>query len=142
MGDVSFVGPVHVKGSVVNNGQSLELSVRVEARLSSHCSRCLETVQESHAFDFKERYSHSSKEGFFAADANEDVIELQDDYLDIDEAVKDGILLNLPMKFLCSPDCPGICPHCGKNLKNGRCDCQTVNVDPRLAILSKLKEKS
>ena len=58
--------------------------------------------------------------------------------LDLDELLTEDLLLDVPSKFLCSPDCKGLCPSCGKNLNHGDCDCQQDTVDPRLAILKEL----
>ena len=62
------------------------------------------------------------------------------DTLDITDIVRESILAELPQKVLCKDDCRGLCPKCGKNLNQGQCDCDLHEVDPRLAILAKLKE--
>ena len=58
-----------------------------------------------------------------------------DETLDVDELVTEDILLDLPSKFLCSPDCKGLCPRCGKDLNEGDCGCRREDVDPRLAVV-------
>ena len=62
--------------------------------------------------------------------------------LDIDEQLSEALLLDFPRKILCSDDCPGLCPKCGKQLKHGKCGCNTKEIDPRLAVLAKLLEES
>ena len=57
----------------------------------------------------------------------------------ISEIVRESILAALPMKILCRDDCRGLCLKCGQNLNRGQCDCDTTEIDPRLAILAKLK---
>ena len=59
--------------------------------------------------------------------------------LDVDELVVSDILLSLPMKHLCLPDCKGLCPTCGRNLNEGPCGCKKP-IDPRLEALGKLLE--
>ena len=44
------------------------------------------------------------------------------------------------MRILCQPDCPGLCPQCGINLKLAKCACQVERGDPRLAVLAQLKK--
>ena len=39
------------------------------------------------------------------------------------------------MKFLCRPDCKGLCSVCGKDLNEGACGCDTFVPDPRLAAI-------
>ena len=43
------------------------------------------------------------------------------------------------MKALCKKDCAGLCPTCGKNLNQGKCDCPDDNIDPRWSKLADLK---
>ena len=59
----------------------------------------------------------------------EDVyIVVEDLRLDLDELMLSDILLSLPSKMLCRQDCAGLCPHCGKNLNDGSCDCTDIDV--------------
>ena len=44
--------------------------------------------------------------------------------VDLSEAVKDALVLQLPMRFLCKEDCRGLCPKCGVNLNTGSCSCR------------------
>ena len=64
-----------------------------------------------------------------------------DEEIDIDQLITEQILLAVPMKPLCNSKCPGICPVCGKNLNEGKCNCKTDKVDPRLLPLERLKKK-
>jgi DUF177 domain-containing protein len=63
------------------------------------------------------------------------------DKIDLSEDIRDYALLALPMKKLCSEDCKGLCPKCGKNLNNGSCNCKDEKIDPRWEPLQKLKLK-
>ena len=49
--------------------------------------------------------------------------------------LRDDILLELPTKFLCKPDCKGLCSQCGQNLNLGDCGCNQRRIDPRLEVL-------
>ena len=55
--------------------------------------------------------------------------------LNVDELVYDEILLNLPMKVLCKPNCKGICNRCGMNLNYGECGCDRESLDPRMSVI-------
>ena len=57
--------------------------------------------------------------------------------LDLTEAVRQCALLTSPMKPLCKDDCAGLCPVCGRNLKE-QCDCRAEAIDPRWSKLAKL----
>ena len=59
--------------------------------------------------------------------------------LDVSALVWEEFSLALPVKPLCSSDCRGVCPVCGKNLNEGPCGCSSDEGDPRLAALRNLK---
>ena len=59
--------------------------------------------------------------------------------LDLTEAIRQYSLLAIPMKALCKKDCSGLCPTCGKNLNEGKCDCPAQDIDPRWSKLAELK---
>ena len=67
----------------------------------------------------------------------EDYIVIDDASLNLDEFVREEILLFLPNKILCKENCKGLCPKCGKNLNDGKCDCKK-DVDPRMEVLLQL----
>jgi len=58
--------------------------------------------------------------------------------VDLTPALREQILLDLPMRPLCKPDCRGLCVECGKNLNEGPCDCVKETFDPRLVKLKEL----
>jgi len=49
--------------------------------------------------------------------------------------------LALPVKPLCSEDCKGVCPGCGKDLNSQKCECDQEEGDERLAVFRNLKIK-
>jgi uncharacterized protein len=59
--------------------------------------------------------------------------------LDLDEVLREGLVIEAPMHPLCSPGCQGLCPRCGANLNQGRCDCEPdAPSGPMAAILKDL----
>ncbi|MBI4688861.1 MAG: DUF177 domain-containing protein [Nitrospirae bacterium] len=63
------------------------------------------------------------------------------DEFDVPELLKEQIILNIPMKPLCSETCKGICPKCGIDLNVANCSCKEKDVDPRFNALKKLLAK-
>ena len=59
--------------------------------------------------------------------------------LELEDILREQILLALPMQRVCSEDCKGICPVCGKNRNQNACDCSTVKADDRWGALRKLE---
>lgn len=55
---------------------------------------------------------------------DDDYLVCEDGILDMDTLAQDDILLELPIRMLCSEDCKGLCPMCGCNLNKETCSCQ------------------
>ena len=49
------------------------------------------------------------------------------------------VMLQIPIKVLCTDACKGLCAHCGMNLNTASCGCHTDFIDERLAVLKKLR---
>jgi uncharacterized protein len=59
-------------------------------------------------------------------------------WIDATLALREQILLNIPLKAFCRPDCNGLCNYCGQDLNSGTCDCEEQTIDPRFAVLRDL----
>ncbi|WDU84060.1 YceD family protein [Caloramator sp. Dgby_cultured_2] len=60
---------------------------------------------------------------------------ITEDRINLEDMIIDNIILSYPAKILCSDDCKGLCPVCGKNLNEGQCECLKDVIDPRLEAL-------
>lgn len=124
--------PVCVKCSNIGTGKAL-VSGTVSMILRIPCDRCLEEVKVPLSFEFTQEVS--SPEVTEQADEQEKQSFLQGYELDIEALVNSEILVNMPVKVLCKPDCKGICKQCGHNLNEGDCGCDTFVPDPRMAAI-------
>ncbi|NDV18871.1 DUF177 domain-containing protein [Pseudodesulfovibrio sp. JC047] len=61
--------------------------------------------------------------------------------LDLGSVLWEEFAVALPFKPLCSKDCKGICPGCGKDLNTSECECEPEEGDERLAVFRNLKIK-
>jgi len=64
----------------------------------------------------------------------------RDNLLDVDGLVREQIFLALPFRWLCRPDCRGLCPHCGTDLNKEMCSCVEDTVAPYWSALQDLKK--
>jgi uncharacterized protein len=108
------------------------------------CSRCLKQFYLPLSADFEEEYLPAS-EVSGAVEQELTAEELDSDFyrdneINIEELIREQMLLSVPMKPLCKPGCRGICPKCGKDLNDGPCGCKEDEIDPRLMPLKKIKE--
>jgi len=81
-----------------------------EVALVGECARCLESIADKASYELQELFVYSGK------DADEDASWVVDDQVDLDAALRDAVVLNLPFTPLCRDDCLGLCPVCGANL--------------------------
>lgn len=63
---------------------------------------------------------------------------LNQDMVDLSELVRQMLVLHVPARSLCRPECKGLCPYCGADLNKGECQCAVEQIDPRLEPLRKL----
>ena len=71
-------------------------------------------------------------------EADLDVVFLETPNLDLEKLALEQLVLELPMRVLCSDECAGLCPQCGANRNvEGACRCEP-EADPRWAALKDL----
>lgn len=136
---VEFVGDAHVVGVITNQGGYMRLTATAEIPYKAACARCLAEVRESFTMPFERTVV---TEGTLTEEQEEDNIDeyiiLDNGMLELDDTVREAIYLAFPMRVLCGEDCPGMCPKCGKPLRDGPCGCPTKEIDPRWAALANL----
>lgn len=127
-----FLTPVKVSGSVGNHTGVVELSAKAEFVLDMNCDRCAKPIKLALTADVFHTLVTSLND-----EANDELLLVNELRFDLDPLVTEDIFLELPSKFLCSEDCKGVCPKCGKDLNTGSCSCEK-EIDPRLAALKQL----
>jgi len=137
------IGGKPVAGSLLlrrtNRGVLLTGDVRTMARRT--CIRCLDEFDEPAVIALAEEVLPSVDLGSGArlirADVDQDVAHLDAHHeLDLEPILADEFALAEPMHPLCRPDCPGLCPECGRRRDAGDCGHAASAVDPRLAALA------
>lgn len=129
-----FQTPLKVTIDVVNTGKSLLARGWVQSLLGVSCSRCLKEFSFPLEFEFEDEWLPLE---LFSQEDDESVFVFEKDEFTIDERILEQCLLSLPMKFMCSEECKGLCPYCGADLNTNSCVCSNEIIDPRLEILSK-----
>lgn len=131
----SYKAPPRAEGFVTNVAGVLELSGTAAADMVCICDRCGGEFESTKITELAAVISEDDSDG-----ENPDVFPLEGDGVTIDEIVETLFILDMETKFLCSPDCKGLCPGCGKNLNLGSCECRK-EIDPRMAVLEQLLDK-
>jgi uncharacterized protein len=108
------------------------------------CARCLEPVLHKVSRDFELLYRpqgiDAGHEELSVTDAEAEIGYYTGDGLQLEEVLREQLLLSVPMRAMCREDCKGLCPQCGKNLNAGACSCAPPS-DARWEALKGLKDK-
>ncbi len=104
--------PVRVRAEVFKITNAVTIDLLIEALMCFDCSRCLNEF----LFDFKKNIQLS-----FQVDRPVQIIDLNDD-------IRQEIVLAYPLKPLCKEDCRGMCFRCGRNLNESNCNCSLKQI--------------
>ena len=102
-------------------GSEILVRGKVKGEREVQCARCLKLATQPFCEEFSETYSHKLE------------------IIDIMFLVRQTLALTEEIRFLCQPDCKGICPMCGQDLNVAACKCQPVNLSPFAALKGKFK---
>src|SRR5215216_2202145 len=139
---VSLIAPATVNGKLRLSRNQVSVDGHLETRAQVECDRCLKPGEVPVNADFTLEYiSGSEYESSETAELTEEELSVSvfdGDGIDVDEIVKEQILLAVPTRMLCREDCQGICPECGADKNTGECNCVANEIDPRWAALKDL----
>ena len=141
-----LVAPAEVNGSASRKGEEVRLRGKIATEIELLCGRCLAPARSPLELEFDTRFIPQSE-----AAGETDNVELltedmglaafEGDSIDLDELVREQILLALPTRHLCREDCKGLCQKCGADLNAGDCSCEQGETDPRWAALADFKRR-
>ena len=109
--------------------------LRYEADLAGPCVSCLEPARQTIEVDSREVHQAAS------GDEELESPYVEGDELRIGDWARDALVLAMPDRFLCRPDCAGLCPICGEPLDGADADAHRheAEPDPRWAKLRELE---
>lgn len=129
-------GPVECEFTAQPTQEGAEMTLHLRAQVEAECARCLAPVQES--YDFTREYLVRMRD---IDDVDFELPLDEEGRLDLRELAYQELIFEVPRVLLCSSDCQGLCPICGRRKAEG-CACQAAAdaapVDARLSILKQL----
>jgi uncharacterized protein len=134
-----------VKGNcrLLRTQRSILVKCKLKTAVELSCCRCLGRFRQPLEIEFEEEYfpTVDVNTGATLSPPEEASVFTIDEYhiLDLAEGIRQYALIALPMKALCDENCAGLCPKCGKNLNQGKCDCPADDTDPRWSKLAELR---
>ena len=126
--------PAELAISRASTGTVFQL--RFDARLHGPCMRCLEDAVLDVAIDAREYQATNP-----GTDDELKTPYLADDNLDLAAWGRDAVILALPDKILCRPDCAGLCPVCGRDLNVEPHEHEEEAAESRWAALAELRDR-
>ncbi len=142
--DLVVEGAVEVALEALNTAQALLVRGNFRGKVHLACARCLEMVVVEVRGEIDEQFS---LRGITAPELELiDQVEpreaaIAEQILNVSELVRQQLLVSLPLRVLCRPDCRGICPQCGRNLNQEECQCAQTEGSPAWETLRLLLEK-
>ncbi|MGI9107050.1 MAG: YceD family protein [Pyrinomonadaceae bacterium] len=140
-----LVAETNVAGRAGKKREQVRLQGTITTAVEVCCDRCAAPVVVRVNTDFDVTYIPAELEA-----APEEATELQaddlsfavyeGDGLDLDELVREQVLLALPTRQLCREDCRGLCLTCSADLNTQICRCEQPGGDPRWAVLAALQK--
>ena len=145
--DLRQVERLDWSGSLERSGPEIRLTGELATRLDQACVRCLEPIRDriEKGFDlfFRQRdslvYEENAEIELDEGDTRTAFVHGTE--LGLADIIREQVLLALPMKPLCTPDCRGLCPSCGTNLNRSTCDCPRTASHPAFEQLLDLKKR-
>ncbi|MDI3298239.1 MAG: DUF177 domain-containing protein [Bacillota bacterium] len=120
--------------------------VQAEAVALLVCDRCLGEFSQPVRLDYAEIYQTPEERQRWPGREEEEVdrptrlLDPAGTTIDLEEGFRENLLLDLPLKRLCRPDCRGLCPVCGANLNEADCGHAGAGApDLRWAALERLR---
>lgn len=142
---VKLSGPVAASLRLDKVDADVIITGTVSADVELNCSRCLKDYPAR--IDSRVEVTYHPSSGINRDEHHQlkgDELEssyYSEDTINTDEVLIEQLLLNVPMKPLCSDNCEGICPVCGTDRNANKCSCNTKETDPRLRQLEQLLKK-
>ena len=140
------VNNIEAEGTAELLGNTLgEIRVRghMLVKMEGECDRCLERTEFPLESDFDLFYRPAT----FGSDSDEvsispaesEVAFYEGGGIELNDILREYVLLSLPMQKICKEACLGICPVCGQNRNLNQCNCHEQFVDERWSALKNLK---
>jgi uncharacterized protein len=126
--DVELLRPIDGQARLLRTSRGILVSSSYHTTVRMECGRCLGVasvdVEGSSTDEFTPTVDvvtgHPSSELPESAELGIDEHHL----LDLTEVLRQDLLTRLPLQALCRPDCPGLCPECGRELGRHGCSCE------------------
>jgi len=120
--DYSFDGPISFDVQLTNAGSGVVLSGEARARVVTPCVRCLTDFTTDVVAEVEGFYVRPGHESEFPEEQEVEFI-ADDSTIDLEPAILQSVVVELPFAPVHDVECKGICPVCGADLNVAECGC-------------------
>jgi uncharacterized protein len=106
--DLHFGSPLSIDVKLEKLKNTVFGQAHIKTIITTTCGRCISDVNQEMSRDLELNFS----------------VEKQTDCIDVGDDVRQEVMMNLPVKILCTEECKGLCPGCGANLNTEQCKCK------------------
>ena len=125
--EFELASPVEGHARLLRTSRGIFVSSRYRTSVRQVCGRCLSgiivEVRGSSEDEFLPTVDVFSGHALAEQPDSEELAIDQRHILSLSEVVRQDLLTRLPLQALCEPNCPGLCPECGRELRAGGCAC-------------------
>jgi uncharacterized protein len=140
---VVVAGAPQVSGRITRTEDKVIVEGGFTALVEVECDRCLQPVDLPISSDFRLEYvtaeTYVSFETVELAQDDLALSVLTGEFIDVDEIVREQVLLGIPTHTICQKKCKGFCPNCGADRNVTDCKCNATEIDPRWSGLRDLR---
>jgi len=148
--DARIPGSLALAAKVTKTGTSVYVIGRLSGTVRRQCVRCLKDyddalrlpiVGEYHRdTDLKSRPGGREPSERPGEDADDEGYVYTGEEIELGDMLREQVLLATPMQPLCDDACRGLCPVCGQDRNERRCECREEQTPSPFAVLKKLRE--
>jgi len=141
--ELRLIEPVSIEGRIRRKADEVDLCGQLRTKIAVACGRCLKSVESPIDLEFSERFtpavSWKDEEQHELSEKDLNLAAFDGEAIELDDLVREEIILALPGHVLCDEGCRGLCPTCGVDLNVGSCDCASRQIDSRWEKLKDLR---
>ena len=144
--DLEQASPLRAEGSAEllrHTDGELRIQGKYAVEMTAQCDRCLGGARFplEASFDlFYRPVSELAREEEVEIDEGEVEIGFYErGGIELEDILREQVLLALPLQRVCSEVCKGICPACGKNRNETACECRDAGGDDRWGALRDMR---
>jgi len=147
---IDFGGEAEQKGDLAADGpKEIVSDIRLKGSFRGDfevpCARCVEPVDHHLSGEFDLLFRPPGVDALGSEHAistpETEIGYYENGGLALEDVLREQVLLSLPARTLCQPDCKGLCPRCGQNRNEIACSCDTGPSDPRWGALADLSSR-